>query len=371
MLIGADVLRQPPLYGVSAAGVYAIGGAGILDLVYLSGLLAFGTAYAAHRAMGRSLAPPTAVTSAAGPGPTARLAKAFRDGVFGRIDDSLKGSALAGREAAERARLLLDAPPAPEDRPWQGLPVPGWVVSDEANLAAAARAGTSDGREGYRGWATARWLVQIGRDLSVRRFASIGHRAIAFGIDLAVVLAPATAIWVALVLRLPGTIVDVASSDAFNVAAYGFIAVSFLYFVLAETLGGRTVGKALLGLSVRDRKLRPPEFLGALLRNVSLLPLLTVIGLGVPVALLFLLKSGTGLSISLAGVPIPGGVFAFVSVLAFVLGGVGILGTFGILVISVTGERQRLGDVIAGTWVVRTATATPPAGATPGAGPSG
>jgi len=370
VLIGADVLRQPPLYGSGPGGVYAIGGAGVLDLVYLSGLLALASAYATHRLLGRPLSPVPGGPAPDEPSPSIQLAQAFRDGVFGRIDDSLKESALAGLAAADRARLLLGAPPAPPDRPWEGLPIPGWIVSDEANLAQAAKLGTTDGREGYRGWATARWLVQLGRDLGVRRFGTVAGRSIAFGIDLVVVVLPAALLWSALILNLPGGIVAVASSDAFNVAAYGFIAIAFLYFVLAETWTGTTLGKAALGLAVRDRRLGRPGFLTSLVRNASLLPLLSVLGIGVPVALLFLLKSG-GLSITIVGIPIASGVLAFVSVLVFVIGGVGVLGTFGVLCMSITGERQRIGDLIAGTWVVRSPTTAGPPGAARGAGPSG
>jgi len=35
VLVGADVLREPPLYPSPSAGLYIIGGAGVLDLVYL------------------------------------------------------------------------------------------------------------------------------------------------------------------------------------------------------------------------------------------------------------------------------------------------------------------------------------------------
>jgi uncharacterized RDD family membrane protein YckC len=372
VLVGADVLRQPPLYGSGPSGIYAIGGAGVLDLVYLSGLIAFGTAYAAHRLLERPLRPERPVNAAdSSLSPSGRLAGAFREGVYGRIDESLKQSALAGREAADRARLLLGAPSAPPDRPWAGLPIPGWVVSDEANLASIARVGSMDGREGYRGWATARWLVQIGRDLGVRRFATIGARTLAFLVDLVILVVPAAAIWAALVLALPGGIGGIAGSIAFNVAAFGFIAVAYLYFVLSEAISGTTVGKALFRLSVKDRRLDPPGFEASLLRNASALPLLTIVGIGLPIAILFLLKSSSAVSLSLAGFAIPSGILAFVSVLVFVIAGVGILGAFGVLSIAVTGERQRLGDVLAGTWVVRTLTAASPPGAAPAAGPSG
>ncbi len=373
VLVGADVLRQPPLYVAGApAGLYAIGGAGVLDLVYLSGLLALGAAYATHRLFGRGFAPIGAPIPEAEPGPIARLGRAFRAGVDGRIPDALTESAVASREAALQAhRLLADARP-PTDRPWQGLPVPGWVVSDQANLDAIARAGSADGREGFRGFLTARWLVLLGRELGLRRFGSIGARVAAFLIDLAIVTGPVVAVWVAIIQTTPGSLADLAMSVPLNAAIYGYAAVAFLFFVLCERLAGRTPGKALLGIAVRDRRMGRPALPAALLRNASKLPTFTVLGIGLAIALLFLLRAGGSLGVA-GGVPIPGGLYDFLGVLAVVAGGVALLGAVGVLEIALTSERQRFGDLIAGTWVVRTThprpAAVPPAGATGGVRP--
>jgi uncharacterized RDD family membrane protein YckC len=362
VLLGADLLRQPPLYGNGPSGLYTIGGAGVLDLVYFSGILAFGTAYLLHRAMGRPLtAVGTPFPSRALP-PSARLLRAFRAGLDGRLADSLTESAGASHAAAEQARQLIGMAPAPAERPWQGLPVPGWLVADQANLDAAAHAGTGDGREGFRAWLTARWLVLIARDLGARRFASWNARIAAFGIDLALVLAPAVVLWVAMLLSMSGGISDALSDVAFNAAIFGFIAWAFLYLVLSETFLGATVGKRVLGLEVRERSLEPTSGLAALVRNATVLPLLTVVGIGVALAIAFGLKSGTSASISLAGVALPAGLFALASILAFVLGGVALLGVGAVALIAATSERQRLGDLWAGTWVVRRGPA-PPTGA--------
>jgi uncharacterized RDD family membrane protein YckC len=355
VLIGADVLRQPPLYVAGApAGLYAIGGAGVLDLVYLSGLLALGGAFLAHRAFGRDFSPVGTPTSAPTPTPMGRLGQSFRSGVDGRIDASLQDAASAGREAARQARRLLDQPEAPADRPWQGLPVPGWVVSDQANLDAVARAGSTDGREGFRGFLTARWLVLLGRELGLRRFGSVGARVAAFLLDLLIVTAPAVALWTVFVLRTPGSLSGLASNVAFNASVYGYAAIAFLYFALSETLAGRTLGKAVLGLRVGDRQLKRPGLSATLLRNVSKLPTLTVIGVGLAIAILVLLKSGAGGSLTaMGGLPVPAGLLDFLGTLAFVVGGVALLGSFGVLAILLTAERQRFGDLVAGTWVVR------------------
>jgi uncharacterized membrane protein/uncharacterized RDD family membrane protein YckC len=369
VLIGADVLRQPPLYDGGPAGLYAIGGAGVLDLVYLSGLLAFGAAYLGHRLLGRGFPPVGAPQPPAEPTPIGRLARAFRSGVEGRIDETLHEASTASVEAALQAGRLLGQPAPPPGRPWEGLPVPGWVVSDQANLEAVDRAGSTDGREGFRAFLTARWLVLLGRELGLRRFATVGARSLAFLVDLLIVTAPAAALWALLLLTTPGTLVDLAGNVGFNAAIYGYAAAAFLYFALAEAFAGRTLGKALLGLEVRDRRLERPRFTAALVRNASKLPTLTVVGVGVAIAILLLVKSGTGATLNLAGgLPISVGLLDFLEVLGFVVGVVGLLGTFAVLLIALSSERQRFGDLVAGTWVVR---ATPPAAPVPLASPTG
>jgi uncharacterized membrane protein/uncharacterized RDD family membrane protein YckC len=353
VLLGADLLRQPPLYGTGPSGVYTIGGAGVLDLVYLSGLIGFGSAYLAYWALGLDFAPVGAPTPARELTPFARLGRAFRDGLDGRLEDALQGSAAASRSAAAQAHRLLGISPAPEDRPWQDIGVPGWVVADQANLESAARTPTTDGREGFRAWLTARWLVLIARDLGQRRFATIWSRVAAFLTDLTVVTLPAVAVWTVILETTPGGLAAALQNVTFNAAIFGFIAWAFLYFVLTEAFGGATLGKRLFGLEVRERTLDPATGLSALVRNTTVLPVLTVIGIGVALALAFGLKSGSSTSLAIAGVSLPSGFLVLVAALAFVLGGVLLLGTGALLFIAATSDRQRLGDLWAGTWVVR------------------
>jgi len=362
VLLGADLLRQPPLYGNGPSGLYTIGGAGVLDLVYLSGLLAFAAAYLGHRASRGGFAPVGTPLPPRAPSPIMRLVRAFRSGLDGRLSDSLSESAAASRAAAEQARGLLGLAPVADGRPWVGLPVPGWIVADQVNLDAAAQAGTQDGREGFRSWLTARWLVLIARDIGARRFATSGARAAAFLIDLALVTVPAVALWAAILLSMRGGLSDALSNVGFNAAIFGFITGAFLYFVLTETFGGATLGKRLMGLEVRERSLGSPSGISALVRNTTVLPLLTVVGIGVAIALAFGLKGGTSISLTLGGVSLPTGLLALVAVLSFVLGGVALLGAGGIALIAATSERQRLGDLWAGTWVVRRLPSVPPSG---------
>jgi uncharacterized RDD family membrane protein YckC len=229
------------------------------------------------------------------------------------------------------------------------------VVSDQANLDAAARAGSTDGREGFRAWLTSRWLVYLGRDLGQRRFGTMGARSLGFVLDLIIVTIPAVAIWTLIALATPGDLDRLLSSLAFNAAIYGFISLAFLYLVLSETLTGRSLGKRGLKLVVRDRALRPIGFVSALLRNSTVLPILTVVGIAGAIGVAFALKAGSLSSVTIAGIPLPGGLLALAGVIVFLIAGVGLLGALALLVIALTNERQRLGDLLAGTWVVRDA----------------
>jgi len=373
VLVGADVLRQPPLYGHGAPGLYAIGGAGVLDLVYLSGLLALATAYLTHIAWERGWTPVGAPPAPPTPSAIRQLREAYRAGVAGDVARSLENSVAASRTSAGQARRLLGVPAAPDDRPWEGLPVPGWIVSDQANLQNVARSGTRDPREGYRAWLMARWLVLLGRELSLRRFATAGERLVAFVIDLALVSAPALLVFAIIARETPGGYDAVAASLPFNTAVVGYIAVALLYFALTEAWVGTTVGKAALGLAVRDRALRTPDGLAALARNLPLAPILTLVGLGGAIAIALVTKGiGPGGS-TVLGVSLPGGVFAGLGIVVAVAGGVALLGSFGVLAIALTWERQRVGDLWAGTWVVRDATEgpTPEAPAPPPSPPAG
>jgi uncharacterized membrane protein/uncharacterized RDD family membrane protein YckC len=372
VLLGADLLRQPPLYGHGAAGLYAIGGAGVLDLVYLSGLLALAGAYLVHVGTGRGWAPLGSGPTSPASTPIGELRGARREALEGRVERSVRASALAARSAATQARRLAGLPEPPDDRPWEGLPVPGWVVSDQANLDSVANAGLTDPREGFRAWLTSRALVVLGRQFSLSRFASIPQRIGAFAIDLGVVTAPAVLLFVAIVLVTPGGFDGALSSLAFNAAIYGFITVGFLYFALAEALTGATVGKLALGLAVRNRQMEEPGGLSALVRNVSLVPILTILSISAAIAVAFALRGSPTSASSFAGIALPVGLVAVLGITLFLLASLAFLGAFGVVAIALTWERQRVGDLWAGTWVVRRPTPRPPATPRhPPAGPSG
>jgi len=349
--IGADVLWQPPLYGVGAGGLYAIGGAGVLDLVYLSGFLGLLGAWGTHRLLGRPLTP-VGEAPGAGPSPSGQLRTAYVLVSDGEADASVRASAAAAQASALQAHRLLGTRASDPARPWFGLSVPGWVVSDQTNLESVARAGTRDLREAWRAYATARALVRLGEALGRPRFATIGERVAALTIDLALLGAVGAAVLFAVVVGTSGGLAGALNSPGFNAAIYGVIAVGFLYFVVAEVWFGATVGKWLLGIEVRDRALGPVGAIASLVRNAPLLPVLTLgaLGLGLAIAVA---QEGFPSSATFGGLGLPAGLLAIVSIGLFVLAGVGLSGSVGVVAIALTSERQRVGDLWAGTWVVR------------------
>ncbi len=361
VVLGADVLWEPPLYVGGPSGLYAIGGAGVLDLVYLSAFLGLLAAWGSHRLLGRGYAPVGAPLPHEPVSPTGRLREAYVRGVEGATNASLEASAGAARAAALQARRLLGQDPTVGGRPWDGLAVPGWVVSDQANLDGVARAGSTDPREAVRAWVTARALVRLGAHYSQARFASLLERLVAFVIDVALLAGLGAAVFVAIVAATPGGLDGALSSVALNTGIYAFVAFSLLYFALTELWTGATVGKWILRIEVRDRALRPVSGLASFLRNSPLLPAMTFVSFGVALSVVVLMR-GLGGSADLIGL----GTLAVLSIGLFVVVGVGLAGVVGVLAIALTAERQRLGDLWAGTWVLRRASAArpPPSGAT-------
>jgi len=359
VLVGADVLRQPPLYEPPAAAIYSIGGAGLLDLLYLTGLVALAAGVLAYGLLRvGSVVPawsaPTAPGGALSPG--ARLRNAFARLRSGDLDGAAAESATAARESRTTARALSGLPAAPlAGHPWGELGAPPWVDADQANLEAlAARPGLT-ARDAWRAHVTARHLTRIGTAVTRAHFGSAVRRGIAFSIDAAFLLVPAVAIWTYLARTLPGSVDDVLASAPFNAAAYGYAAYAFAYFVLGERLFGTTVGKWFLGLVVRDRGLRVPAMLPVVVRDAPKLIPLTLLGVGGAAATVLLLRS-PGLAAAggtAAGVGVPSGLLALENVIALIIVGLGLCAVASALVMFATTEHQRLGDVIAGTWVIQ------------------
>lgn len=368
VLIGADLLRQPPLYETTGK-IYAIGGAGLFDLVALTGPLALAAAYFVYRerlahARGSPGLPEDASREPTGT-PFGELRSALMIGIDGREAASLAASSLATHAAAAQARRLLEVPSRPALGRWSNLPVPSWVAADQENLDRLAASPRIAPGDAYRGWMTARWLVRAGAEAGRPRYATVARRAVAFLLDLALLAVPAIVAYAALVSVSPGTPFELAQGLWFNVIALGFPAVGFLYFALLGAGTGATVGKRLVGITVRDREMRPPDLLRTSIRELPKLVPLTVLTLGIAFLLATLLH---GASPVVGGpVDLSLGAWNALPYVLFLFLGIGVPGAVSALTISRSSESQRLGDYWAGTWVV-TRSAPPVAWAV---GPSG
>ncbi|MHB8352283.1 MAG: DUF1614 domain-containing protein, partial [Thermoplasmata archaeon] len=176
--LGADLLRQPTLYG-GAAGLLSIGGAGILDLVYLSGLIAAASGFLVVRLVEQPTdrvpsAQPTAPAPV--PPPEFDLREAARRARNGGPKDSLILSAQAADRAVAETRTLRGLGEARAE-PWNGLGTPGWVGVDHRNLRALAQIAEPGASEAARGLRTAEQLVAIAKEQARSAFGSVRERA--------------------------------------------------------------------------------------------------------------------------------------------------------------------------------------------------
>ncbi len=354
VLVGADVLRQPPLYQHATNALYSIGGAGVQDLLYLTGLLSLSASLLVYGLLSPRGAPtPTpAVPPVEGLTPNGRLRRSLGLILEGRFAPATQEAARASHDAREMARGLYGLPATSfSGRPWAEAGAPPWVEADQANLDALARAPDVGARDAWRAHLTARHLVRVGRQIGRRRFGTTFQRSAAFVIDLLFMVSPAAVGWFFLSATLPGTATDILNSAAFNAAAFAYAAYAFVYFVVAESIWGTTVGKMLLRLRVRDRALRPVRPVPVMVRDLPKLLPLSIVGFGGAVATLLAVKGGT--VAGAGGLDLPAQIFAVAFLVLFIAFGVGLCGLASFIAIYASSENQRLGDYLAGTWVIQ------------------
>lgn len=372
VLIGADVLRQPPLYTGGAPAIYVIGGAGALDLLYLSGVMAVVAAWAFDWAVHRRTRVPAPSVAVPPPTPETLLRNSVQLSLDGDSAGAVRLAGEAADSALERTRRLLAAPEVPGGHPWAGLGVPPWVDLDHRNLRALVISRERRPRDAARAWWTARWLVRVARDLSRPRFATPSRRFFAGLVDFLLIAAPATVLWISIVVLTRGPVTAVLTGVPLNAAAIGYAAWGFAYFVVAEHWYGTTLGKRLFRLAVTDRSLRRPSVVPALLRNAPKLIPLTVVGVvGAELAVLAI-RGIAGLGLTATATLLPEVTVVAAIVLLLTLG-VGIPTAAGAFGMSFSPENQRLGDLLAGTWVVndRPTGAVPPGASAPAVPQSG
>ncbi|MCI4361177.1 MAG: RDD family protein, partial [Thermoplasmata archaeon] len=272
--------------------------------------------------------------------------------VDGRTAASIRDADAAVEGALGQAYQLVTAQGANGSAapPAAVLRVPPWVEADRANLAALAAAPNLDPHDATRAWMTARWIVRLARTNSRTYFASFGVRGAAFLIDLLLVTVPAVVAWFYIVATTSGSINDLIGSEAVNAALFGYTALALLYFVLAEGFFGTTLGKRMLGLRVRARDLGAPGPIAVLLRNLPKLGTLTLLGV-FGVFVVILIQRGATIAIPISS-SLNLAISASYPIVGFLVGGLALLGGISALVMFLTPERQRFGDLLADTFVL-------------------
>jgi uncharacterized membrane protein len=359
-LIGADVLRQPPLYTGAGGELLAIGGAGVQDLVYFSGLMALGAGLLFIMLRFRGTPADAGATVPAPPAPELSLRAAAARLAKGDPTGAIRDSVAASQGATERARTIFQLPPAnPPAAAWDGLPVAPYVANDYQNLIASEQQANPTPREAFRTLSMATQFVRLGRDLTRLRFAAPGPRGWAAMVDLVVVTAPAAVVWAILAFTQPGGIEGILLGLPFNLAVFGFVGYAVLYYVVCDALFGVTLGKFLFHLTVTDRAQARPTWLQSFVReSPKAVPIYVIGEFGAPALLLLLRASPSGLSafgtdLVFTGALLLGIVFLVVAV-CLAIGGIQV---------ARDSERQRLGDRWASTWVVDRRGFTPAWGA--------
>lgn len=363
VLMGADLLHEPPLYG-AGAGLLSIGGAGVGDLVYLSGLLAAAVAFPIVMLFARrdsaawgSAPAPRALTS------IAQWRQAVRLHTKQQFPAAIAAADVAVAQAERDYQQVWQVvPPTPTTPSWN-VPGPLWLTIDRWNLAALARQESADFRDSARALLASRGLVEHAAREARARFASFSQRMLAFLVDLLVLTIPAIAAWIVLAELL---VRGIGSPIYYATAIFAYLAYAFLYFVVAETSRGATLGKRVENLEVRDRAHRLPGIVPALLRSSTKLPILFIIGLvsGIGILLLF--------GLSLSGFGLFGVAFGLLVVALLIIEAAFPLVLIALVTFAsmyLTVERQRVGDLWAGTWVIQhnegSGTRSLPAGLSP------
>lgn len=351
VLVGADILHEGPLFA-ALPFLGAIGGAGPLDLVYLSGPIALFVSYFTGKAVAPRARPGKGDLPPLRRGPLDPALLSFRNGEYPAVyRQVLEGVA---SEAARTWGALYGAPPSRRDDPLMGLEVHPLLRADLQNLQALAREPPA-GEEPARAALWTGYLLQRGLlGMRDRRLGTPGARMLAFLIDIGLALAIAVPLTVWLFLSMHfASLTAALDSVPYEAALAALGSWPYVFFVVLEEGYGTTPGKWIEHLRVVGPDGERPGPLAILVRNVpKLIPLAALalaVGEGLPAAYF---AGNAGL------------------VLTSVLLGVGVLGFSGLVGLwAMVGNplRQRVGDLMAGTEVW---TRSPPLLEGPGPGPA-
>ncbi len=259
VLIGADLVRIPML--VDAAVMGSIGGAGAMDLVYLSGLIAampLVAYYYFRRPAGTAEEP---------------IDQSLRSLRSGRYRESIEYSIRAARMEIDRVSRLVRRP----------MPMYRWnedtanryvfaqlelhpLVVDDYHRLYDARYKPSK-NSAHKAFLTATLLKSKVEKTVNRRYSSLVRRIFAYIIDLMIVTIPiAAGIMLLIFSRMEATTI---LSPLFMALVSLLVSVQFIYFTLMEWYFGTTVGKRILRLRVLSDDYRKITFTQSAARNAA------------------------------------------------------------------------------------------------------
>lgn len=279
VLIGADIVRIPQvLIGLEqlraemnlpiAAG--SIGGAGGLDLVFLSGLLAIAPLFfLASRKIrhSRSLKSPSKVFEE-NLNHTLDLSQQLaKEGDYG---GALNASCRAVDMKIQDVRYKFKISQSPYII-LDMLQINPYIRNDYWLLLNSSKSMYHSQQDAYRGNITARYIISELEKIEKRLYASFMQRIIAYIIDMAIILGIILAIFTIGALSNLFDLSDLQAPETFvwifAFALWLWIAQA-LYFTILEGIWGQTPGKRLLRIVVKTEERQKCGLMSAFTRNV-------------------------------------------------------------------------------------------------------
>ncbi len=240
-LIGADIVRIPMLIDVGIFG--SIGGAGAMDLVYLSGLIAsipVITYYYFKYPYSYAKEP---------------LDESLKDLRKGEVKRSFQHSVIAVKKIIHDAKRLIYRRSTNIDRQFSSdvdvlrtLGLHPYVIRDYMKLSKGNPRPTL--QEAHKGFFTSRLLINSIKDKLKDNYNSLGARIAAYIIDVIIITLPLILLLLYLYFRIDVLMEPFYSSSLFLAILTLLISIQFIYFTLVEWYFGTSIGKRVMGLWV-------------------------------------------------------------------------------------------------------------------------
>ncbi len=256
VIIGADVIRIPVLVNMGILG--SIGGAGMMDLVYLSGLIACMPLilyYHFRTPVGGSRDP---------------LDESLRKLREGDLQDALLNAKKAVRKEIAATRRLLKKngyafeEETEENKVFELLSFDRYKREDYFTLMGSKKGGKDFAHKAFY---TARLIRSAVRRRVKDLYTALGNRMIAYLIDIGILFVPFVFFFITREVGLAEITQDPMSYPVVLGVLSLFISIQFLYFTVMEWYFGRSIGKMAMGLKVFSDDYTDISFVQSAARN--------------------------------------------------------------------------------------------------------